>query len=59
MLINKREATGLRHLNDSQVVIEYSNDLNHVYKNIEKYNANKKQNVLIVFDNMIADILSN
>ena len=59
MLINKREATGLRHLNDSQVVIEYSTDLNHVYKNIEKYNANKKQNVLIVFDNMIADILSN
>ena len=59
MLINKREATGLRHLKDSQVVIEYSNDLNHVYKNIEKYNANKKQNVLIVFDNMIADILSN
>ena len=59
MLINKREATGLKHLNDSQVVIEYSNDLNHVYKNIEKYNANKKQNVLIVFDNMIADILSN
>ena len=59
MLINKRETTGLRHFNDSKVVIAYSNDMNRVYKNIEEYNASKKQNVLIVFDDMIADIFSN
>ena len=59
MLINKRETRGLRHFNDSKVVIEYSNDMNRVYKNIEEYNASKKQNVLIVFDDMIADIFSN
>ena len=59
MLINKRETTGLRHFNDSKAVIEYSNDMNRVYKNIEEYNASKKQNVLIVFDDMIADIFSN
>ena len=59
MLINKRETTGFRHFNDSKVVIEYSNDMNRVYKNIEEYNASKKQNVLIVFDDMIADIFSN
>ena len=27
--------------------------------NIEKYNLNKEQKALIIFDNMIADILSN
>ena len=59
MLINKRETTGLRHFSDSKVVIEYSNDMNRVCKNIEEYNASKKQNVLIVFDDMIADIFSN
>ena len=29
-----------------------------IYKNIEKYNPNKKPKILIVFDNMIADMLS-
>ena len=30
-----------------------------VYKNIEEYNPNKKHTKLIVFDDMIADMLSN
>ena len=29
------------------------------YKRIEEYNSNKKRNILIVFDTMIADMLSN
>ena len=29
------------------------------YKNIEEYNSNKKGKILIVFDDMIADMLSN
>ena len=29
------------------------------YKNIEEYNPNKKRKILIVFDDMIADMLSN
>ena len=33
--------------------------MEYIYKNIEEYNPNKKQKVLIVFDNMIVDILSN
>ena len=33
--------------------------LNNIYKNIEKYNPNKKCKILIVFDDMIADMLSN
>ena len=28
-----------------------------IYKNIEEYNPNKKRKILIVFDDMIADIV--
>ena len=30
-----------------------------IYKNTEEYNPNKKRKILIVFDDMIADMLSN
>ena len=33
--------------------------MDNIYKNIEYYNSNKKRKNLIVFDDMIADILSN
>ena len=33
--------------------------MDDIYKNIEGYNPNKKRKILIVFDNMIADMLSN
>ena len=59
MLINKRESTALMHLNDSNAFIEYSNDMDDIYKNIEKYNPNKRRKILIVFDDMIADMLNN
>ena len=39
--------------------MEYSNDIQDVYKNIEDYNPGKKRKVLIVFDDMIADIINN
>ena len=58
-LINKRESTGLKYLNDSNAFIEYSNDVNDIYKNIEEYTLNKEQKTLIVFDDMIANVLSN
>ena len=58
-LINKRQSTGLKHLNDSKAFIEYSNDMDDIYKNIEEYNLNKKRKILIVFDDLIADTLSN
>ena len=35
-LVNKRKSTGLNHLNDSKAFIEYSNDMDDIYKNIEK-----------------------
>ena len=57
--MNKRESTGLKYLNYSKAFIKYSNDMDNIYKNIEDYNPNKKRKILIVFDDMIADMLSN
>ena len=49
---------GLDHLNDPKVFIEHSNDMQNVYKNIEEYNLDKENKVLVVFDDVIADIIS-
>ena len=57
MLINKREITALKYLNDSKTFIEYSNDMDDIYENITEYNTNKKQEILIVFIDMIPDML--
>ena len=59
LLINKREGTILKYFNDSKAFIEYSNDIDNIYENIEEYNSNKKPKKLIVFDNMIANRLNN
>ena len=58
-LINKRECIGINHLNDPNAFIEYSNDMHDVFKNIDHYNPNKENKILIVFDDMIADMFSN
>ena len=58
-LINKRKKVGLDHVKDPKAFMEYSNDMQDVYKNIEDYNPNKKRKVLIIFDDMIADIINN
>ena len=58
-LINKREKVGLAHFNDPKAFIEYSNDMQDVHKNIEEYNPEKKRKVLIVFDDVIADMINN
>ena len=58
-LIKKRENVGLDHFDDLKAFIEYSNDMQNVYKNIEDYNLGKKRKILIVFDDMIADMINN
>ena len=35
-LINKRESVGWNYFNDSKAFIEYSNDMQDVYKNIDE-----------------------
>ena len=58
-LIKKREDAGIKHLNDPNAFIECSNTMDDVYENINNYNPSRKRKVLIVFDDMIADIMSN
>ena len=59
LLINTREEVGLKHYDDPKVFIKYSNDMNDVYKNINDHNTDKDRRILIVFDDMIADMINN
>ena len=56
--MNQRESTGLNYLNDSKNFIEYSNGMDDIYENIEEYSPNIKRNILNVFADMIAYMLS-
>ena len=58
-LINTREGVGINHFKDFKAFIEYSNDMHDVYKNINYYNPDKENKILIVFDDMIADMIQN
>ena len=58
-LIKKCEDAGIKHLDDSNAFIECSNTMDDVYENIDDYNPNRKRKILIVFDDMIADIMTN
>ena len=58
-LINKLEKVGLSHYDDPKAFMEYSNDMQDVHKNIEDYNPRKNHQVLIVFDDMIVDMINN
>ena len=59
LLINKRKSTGLKYFNDPKAFIQYSDNMNDIYENIEDYNPNKKRKILTAFDGMTADMLSN
>ena len=56
-LINICEKVGLKRFNDPKAFTEYSNDMCDVCKNIDEYNVDKDRKILIVFDDMIADII--
>ena len=58
-LINKKGNIGLKHFNDPKAFIEYSNYMHDVYKNIDHYNPDKKNKILIVFDDMIDNMINN
>ena len=58
-MINNRKNAGIRHFNDPTAFIEYSNDINDVFTNIDDYNKRRKRKVLIIFDDMIADIINS
>ena len=49
----------MKYFNDPKAFIEYSNDMHDVYKNINHYNPDKENKILIVFDDIIADMINN
>ena len=59
IVIKKRENAGIKHLNDPNAFIECSNTMDDVYENINDYNSSRKRKIVIVFDDMIADIMKN
>ena len=58
-LLNKRKGVGINHFNDPKAFIEYSNDMQDVYKDINDYNPDKENKILMVFDDMIPDMINN
>ena len=58
-LIRKREKVGLDYFDNPKAFIKYSNDMQDAYKDVENYNPGKNLKVLIVFDDMIADMINN
>ena len=59
ILIKKRKDVRIKHLNDPNAFIEHSNTMNDVYKNIHDYNPSRKRKILVIFDDMIADVMGN
>ena len=58
-LIKKREDAGIKNIDDPSAFSEYSNTMDDVYNNIDDYNPKRKRKILIVFDDMISNIMTN
>ena len=58
-LINKGEDEGIKHLNNTNAFIECPNTMDDVYENTDDYNSGWKRKFFFVFDDMIADIMTN
>ena len=59
ILIKKRNDVGTNHFNNPNAFIECSNTMDDVYENVDDYSPSRKRKTFIVFDDMIADIMSN
>ena len=59
LLIKKRKNAEIKHLNDSSTFIDCSNTMDDIYENINYYNPSRKRKILILFDDMISDIMAN
>ena len=57
-LIKKRKNGRIKYLNDSKAFTECSNSMDDNQNNIDNYNPTRKRRILIVFDDMIADIMT-
>ena len=58
-LIKNCGNAGIKHVNDPKAFIECSNTMNDIYENIDNYNLSRKRKILIIFDDMIVDIMTS
>ena len=56
IFIKKIKDAGIKHLNDLNAFLKCSNAMDDVYENIHNYNSSRKRKILIIFDDMIADM---
>ena len=59
ILIKERKYAGTKYFNDPNAFLECSDTMDYVYENIDDYNLNRQRKILIVFDDMIAEIMPN
>ena len=58
-MIKKCKDARTKHLNDLNAFIESSNSMDDVYENNDDYKPSRQRKILIVFDDMTADIMAN
>ena len=58
-MIKKSADPGKQHLNDSNAFIDFSNTVDEVFENVDNYNPCRKKKILVLLDEMIADIMTN
>ena len=58
-MIKKREDVRIKHLNNSKVFAEYSQRMDNVYEDMNEYYLIRKRKKLMVFNDMIVDIITN
>ena len=59
LLINTRKKGGINHYNDENEFIESFDSMDYVFFNIDDFNIGRKRKVVIIFDDMIPDIVTN
>ena len=57
LVISKGESADIKYLNDSKVFIDFSNDMDDIYKNIEEYNSDKKRDILYLMIWLLISLL--
>ena len=58
-LIEKCNNARIKNYNDPTAFIEYLNTMDDVFSNIDDYNPKRKRKILIVFNDMIVNIMTN
>ena len=59
LLINGREKIGTKKLKNTKAFIDHSQTIDDVYENLEDYDQTKKRKMLILLDDMVADMEAN